>query len=146
MDDKLAAEEARRATQHESVKAQVEGEVQSEINERAATKATPTESRRIDDVAGEKVDVGGSRPADAAEQLGDSLGAQRELPVSRRVEIESVHYLGDEGGIACGLKKPDSKEAVVVSLTHLRVEGGHRMSQEIRAYQIKRTAALVRGQ
>ena len=68
------------------------------------------------------------------------------LPASRRVEIESVHYLGDEGGIACGLKKPDSKEAVVVSLTHLRVEGGHRMSQEIRAYQIKRTAALVRGQ
>ena len=50
------------------------------------------------------------------------------LPASRRVEIESVHYLGDEGGIACGLKQPDSKEAVVISLTHLRVEGKHRMS------------------
>ena len=53
MDDKLAAEEARRAAQHESVKAQVEGEVNAEINERAAAKATPTESRRIDEVAGE---------------------------------------------------------------------------------------------
>src|SRR5262245_46076361 len=30
-DDKLAIEEARRAAQHESVKSQVEGEVQSEI-------------------------------------------------------------------------------------------------------------------
>jgi hypothetical protein len=66
------------------------------------------------------------------------------LPASRRVEIESVHYLGDEGGIACGLKRPDSKEAVVVSLTHLRVEGGHPMAQAIRAYQIHRTAALAR--
>src|ERR1041384_6755300 len=36
-DDKLAIDEARRAAQHESVKSQVEGEVQSEIGERAAT-------------------------------------------------------------------------------------------------------------
>lgn len=53
MDDKLAAEEARRAAQHESVKAQVEGDVQAEINERASAKATRHESQRIDDVAGE---------------------------------------------------------------------------------------------
>ena len=53
MDDKLAAEEARRAAQHESVKAQVEGEVQAEISERAATKATSNESQRIDNVAGD---------------------------------------------------------------------------------------------
>ena len=53
MDDKLAVEEARRAAQHESVKAQVEGEVNSEISDRAATKATPDESHRIDRVAGE---------------------------------------------------------------------------------------------
>jgi hypothetical protein len=53
MDDKLAAEEARRAAQHESVKAQVEGGVQSEISERAATKATRNESQRIDEVAGD---------------------------------------------------------------------------------------------
>src|SRR6476646_11884948 len=52
-DDKLATEEARRAAQHESVKAQVEGEVQAEISERAATQPTRTESQRIDQVAGE---------------------------------------------------------------------------------------------
>jgi hypothetical protein len=68
------------------------------------------------------------------------------LPASRRVEIENVHYLGDEGGISCGLKQPDSKEAVIVSLTHLRVAGGHPVGQAIRAYQIKRTAGLARGQ
>ena len=52
-DDKLAIEEARRAAQHESVKSQVEGEVQSEIGERAAVKTVPGESQRIDQVAGE---------------------------------------------------------------------------------------------
>ena len=52
-DNKLAAEEARRAAQHESVKAQVEGDVNADISDRAATKATPNESRKIDQVAGE---------------------------------------------------------------------------------------------
>jgi HEPN domain-containing protein len=61
-------------------------------------------------------------------------------PTLRRVAIESVHYLGDEGGIACGLKRPDGKEAVIASLTYLRVEGGHPITQDVRAYQIKRTA------
>ena len=52
-DDKLAIDEARRAAQHGSVKGQVEGEVNAEISERAAVKATPGESQRIDHVAGE---------------------------------------------------------------------------------------------
>lgn len=51
-DDKLALDEARRAAQHESVKAQVEGEVNAEISERAATKA-PHDEPKIDHVAGE---------------------------------------------------------------------------------------------
>jgi hypothetical protein len=50
-DNKLAAEEARRAGQHGSVKSQVEGEVQAEIAERAATK--PTEGAAIDHLADE---------------------------------------------------------------------------------------------
>ena len=53
MDDKLAAEEARRAAQHESVKSQVEGEVNAEISDRAAAKATRDEAQRIDTVAGD---------------------------------------------------------------------------------------------
>ena len=52
MDDKLATEEARRSVQHESVKAQVEGEVQSEIANQASVPAAG-EPQRIQQVAGD---------------------------------------------------------------------------------------------
>lgn len=52
MDDKLAAEEARRSVQHESVKAQVEGEVQSEIADQARAPVAG-ESQRVQQVAGQ---------------------------------------------------------------------------------------------
>lgn len=52
MDDKLASEEGRRSVQHESVKAQVEGEVQSEIADQASQPAAG-EPQRIQQVAGE---------------------------------------------------------------------------------------------
>ena len=52
MDDKLANDEARRSVQHESVKAQVEGEVQAEIADQAQAPA-PGESQRIQQVAGD---------------------------------------------------------------------------------------------
>jgi hypothetical protein len=51
-DDKLAVEEARRAGQHEAVKAQVEGEVQAEIAEHAA-QTPPREDARVHQLAGE---------------------------------------------------------------------------------------------
>jgi len=51
-DNKLAAEEARRANQHELAKAQAEGKVQTEIAEQAAQ--TPRgERERIGELAGE---------------------------------------------------------------------------------------------
>ncbi len=53
MDDKLAADEARRSVQHETVKAQVEGEVQSEIANQASQPATRDKPERIQQVAGE---------------------------------------------------------------------------------------------
>ena len=52
MDDKLAVEEARRAAQHDSVKSQVESEVQAEIGERASQTTSPGEGQKIDQVAG----------------------------------------------------------------------------------------------
>jgi uncharacterized protein YggT (Ycf19 family) len=52
-DNKLAAEEARRSVQHESVKSQVEGEVNAEIADRASQGPAPTESRKLDEIAGE---------------------------------------------------------------------------------------------
>ena len=53
MDDKLAADEARRSVQHESVKAHVEGEVQSEIAAEASQPVTADEPQRVRQVASE---------------------------------------------------------------------------------------------
>ncbi|HEY6230427.1 MAG TPA: YggT family protein [Pyrinomonadaceae bacterium] len=52
MDDKLAADEARRSVQHDSVKANIEGEVQSEIADQAQAPVAG-ESQKIREVAGE---------------------------------------------------------------------------------------------
>ena len=52
-DNKLAAEEARRSVQHESVKAQVEGDVNAEIADLASQGPAPTESRKMDKIAGQ---------------------------------------------------------------------------------------------
>lgn len=52
-DEKLALEESRRAQQHESVKSEIEGKVQSDIA-RSADRAAPAgESQRINEVAGQ---------------------------------------------------------------------------------------------
>ena len=51
-DDKLAEDEARRATQHAAIKSEVEGDVNAEIAARA-NRTTPTEARQMEQVAGE---------------------------------------------------------------------------------------------
>lgn len=51
-DNKLAADEARRSVQHDSVKAQVEGDVNAEIAQQASQPA-PGEERKIEQVAGQ---------------------------------------------------------------------------------------------
>ncbi|CAN5206932.1 hypothetical protein BH18ACI2_BH18ACI2_19450 [soil metagenome] len=51
-DNKLAADEARRAEQHGSVKSQIEGDVNAEIAARA-DRTTPVEAQRMEQVAGE---------------------------------------------------------------------------------------------
>jgi len=50
-DHKVAVDEARRAAQHTVMKSQVERDVNADIAERAEH-ATPSESRKMDDVAG----------------------------------------------------------------------------------------------
>jgi len=52
-DNKLAMEEARRASQHEAVKADIEGEVHEEISAQAAAVQPPGQSAQIKDVAGQ---------------------------------------------------------------------------------------------
>jgi uncharacterized protein YggT (Ycf19 family) len=51
-DDKLAADEQRRAVQHEAVKAEVEADVNAEIAARA-DRTSPAEARQMEQVAGE---------------------------------------------------------------------------------------------
>ena len=57
------------------------------------------------------------------------------IPPHRQVSISKVFYSGDEGGIVCGISPKDSKEAVVISLTQLKIPYGHPLEKEIRAYQ-----------
>jgi uncharacterized protein YggT (Ycf19 family) len=52
-DDKLAADEARRASQHGAIKAEVEGDVNAEIAARADRPTTRPEAERMEQVAGE---------------------------------------------------------------------------------------------
>ena len=67
--------------------------------------------------------------------------------ITRRqdIEIESVLYMGDEGGIGCAVRIAKQEEtAVVTSLTHIRVNSDHPLAREIRAYQTERTQKLAR--
>jgi hypothetical protein len=62
------------------------------------------------------------------------------------LQIASVLNLGDVGGIACGLKWPGAgKNAVVVSLTNLRVDDRHPLAARIGEYQFKRSANIARS-
>lgn len=63
---------------------------------------------------------------------------------TRKVQIEQIMYLGDEGGIMCRITFSGQTNGVVVSLTHLRMQDPHPLAQAIRAYQRERTRKLVR--
>lgn len=76
MDDKLAADEARRSVQHESVKAQVEGEVQAEIADQAQAPVAG-ESQRIQQVAGQFRSKAVDEVVDTEREVGRSRGAAR---------------------------------------------------------------------
>jgi hypothetical protein len=60
------------------------------------------------------------------------------------LQIESVLYMGDEGGIGCAVSFPGQKQTVVVtSVTHIHVEPSHLLAKDIRVYQMKRTRKLA---
>lgn len=73
------------------------------------------------------------------------LARKQELGIQRNdnLQIRSVFYLGDEGGIMCDIT-PDvnSREALVCSLTHLHVVGDDSLAREMRAYQQERSRKL----
>jgi hypothetical protein len=64
----------------------------------------------------------------------------------RELSIQSVFYAGDEGGIVCALELLEgAKAALVVSVTHLRIDLRHPLAQEIRAYQQERKRRLAQA-
>jgi hypothetical protein len=56
--------------------------------------------------------------------------------------VSGVFYLGDEGGISCGIQPANSDSAVVVSLTHLRVPAKLPFAAAVLAYQKHRVKKL----
>ena len=84
-------------------------------------------------------------PVQATNALVRNLRASAvNIASKRRMQIEKVMYLGDEGGIGCVLKVPGQEDtAVVVSLTHLRLPSTHPLAPDVRAYQIARTKKLA---
>jgi hypothetical protein len=64
------------------------------------------------------------------------------LPPHRQITISRVLYSGDEGGIMCTISPEESKEAVVISLTHFKIPYQHPLEKEIRAYQKARMRKL----
>jgi hypothetical protein len=61
--------------------------------------------------------------------------------------IHRVFYFGDEGGISCDVTPGgDMKEAMVVSLTHLRIEPSHPLYQPIRNYQRERVRRIAESE
>ena len=65
-----------------------------------------------------------------------------DIKVNDAVEIDSVLFLGDEGGIACAIGLWGGKTVVVTSLTHLRIDRDHPLAARIHAYQLRRSQHL----
>ena len=85
-----------------------------------------------------------ARPTSALARLMREKGVQ--LAHDQELEIQGVFYISDAGGISCDVTSTQvAKEAIVVSLTQLRVHPKHPLVREIRAYQRKRTKRLARA-
>lgn len=68
----------------------------------------------------------------------------RKIARNQELLIQSVFYAGDEGGIMCGMALSEgAKKALVVSVTHLRIDPRHPLAGEIRVYQRERMRRLV---
>jgi hypothetical protein len=65
-----------------------------------------------------------------------------DIQVNDAVKIDSVLYLGDEGGVACSIGLPGGKTVVVTSITHLRIDSDHPLARRIQAYQLRRSQHL----
>jgi hypothetical protein len=63
---------------------------------------------------------------------------------NQELSIKNVFYMGDPGGISCEVTPPGmEKMPIVTSITHIRIQPGHPLAAEIRAYQTKRSRRLA---
>jgi hypothetical protein len=68
------------------------------------------------------------------------------LDRGRNVQIHGVFNAGDEGGIACDITPlGGEKTPILCSLTHLVIDPGHALAEEIRRYQTDRARKLNRA-
>ena len=100
---------------------------------------------------------------DQAERLLDAMTAALPIPVTcqpallaqlrgkagfdgvkSKAVVTKVMYMGDEGGIVCGLDFGQGAGAnvAVVSLTHVSIDPSHALAREIASYQYHRIKAL----
>jgi hypothetical protein len=56
--------------------------------------------------------------------------------------VSDVSYASDEGGIVCHIVLPDRREALVVSLTHVRVPRSMPLAMAVAEYQKHRIKKL----
>jgi hypothetical protein len=66
----------------------------------------------------------------------DAVADQKHLTVS------DLSYAGDEGGIVCHIAPPEKREALVISLTHVRVPRSMPLAAAVADYQKHRTKKL----
>src|SRR5271157_2504754 len=83
-------------------------------------------------------------PAYATPSLAKAIRQQGgDIKVNDPVQIDSVLYLGDEGGIACSIGLQGGKTVFVTSITHLRKDSNHPLARRIQAYQLRRSHQLA---
>ncbi len=75
------------------------------------------------------------------------LKAMKDEPITEQtwLEVDSVFYAGDEGGIVVSLMTVAAQKEVVysVSLTHVEFDPDHELATEVKAYQSHRTHKLM---
>ena len=105
-DNKLAADEARRAVQHESVKAEIESDVNAEIAAHAQG-ATATEARREAQIAGEFRSKAVNEVVDTEREVERARGLARVSQVIDFVFYVIYALLGvaASAGVACGAQE-----------------------------------------
>lgn len=98
----------------------------------------------------EKMRIALPLEAFATKELRKTLQNQSNKVFPRECSITEIRYMNDEGGISCHLDFAVSgtKNATVVSITHLRFDRRNPLTREIEAYckyRVKKLKKLNRG-